>query len=187
MMVKEPLDELTDHLPTNVHMVTGSPTSPLPPTSSFHSSSSWSQSPTHSSPLASGSASSTNPRTFSSSSSSSSSSHASSAWVPSATASPFAPTTPAVNMSYELDDELLSKELYHLAIATALTLLVGLIQVRMSASLRLWLIVDIELFTPQGVLVTWVGNILSSHVSCIVLSMLKMLGTKFEFCAACSK
>ena len=151
-MVKEPLDELTEHPPTGVQMVTGSPTSPPPPTSSFHSSSSWSQSPTHSSPLASGSASSTNPRTFSSSSSSSS--HASSAWVPSATASPFAPTTPAVNVSYKLDDELLSKELYHLAIATALTLLVGLIQVRMSASLRLWLIVDIELFTPQGVLVT---------------------------------
>ena len=32
-----------------------------------------------------------------------------------------------------------------------------------------------------------VGKILSSHVSCIVLSMLKMLCTKFEFRAACSQ
>ena len=128
MMVKQPLDELTAHPPPDVHMVTGSPTSPPPPTSSFHSSWSWSQNPTHSSPLTSDSASSTNPRT------SSSSSHASSAWVPAPTASPLAPTTPAVNVSYELDGEPLSKELYHLAIATALTLLVGLIQVRMSAS-----------------------------------------------------
>ena len=133
MMVKEPLDELTAHPPPDVRIVTGSPTSPPPPTSAFHSSSSWSQSPspTHLSPLIAGSEPSTNPREFSSSSS-----HASSAWVPSATASPLAPTTPAVNVSYELDGELLSKEFYHLAIATALTLLVGLIQVCMIASLR---------------------------------------------------